>query len=167
MHHEVRILLSIHTGLNKVNLCYMTHFRISCTHVIIEHATKYGVFWRAPIVLQYFLYAFYLFIIFYVDFPRVIPCRDSTDNKFFTLHKGINTLICVNMTKPEAISCNLYFLTCINMTMARTKYRILRKPLDMCQYDRAKSKILNLWEYYLTCVNMTMPRVSSQIWWKY
>ena len=37
----------------------------------------------------------------------------------------------------------------------------------MCQYDRAKSKILNLWEYYLTCVNMTMPRVSSQIWWKY
>ena len=45
--------------------------------------------------------------------------------------------------------------------------KFVRIPLDMCQYDRAKSKILNLWEYYLTCVNMTMPRARFEIWWKY
>ena len=44
---------------------------------------------------------------------------------------------------------------------------LLRVPLDMCQHNHAKNKLLNFEKNLLTCVNVTMPRVSSQIWWKY
>ena len=61
---------------------------------------------------------------FMLIFPEPYLCHDSVENKVFTLHKGRYTLICVNMTKPEAIFMQFILL-------------------DMYQHDHGKNKISN------------------------